>query len=147
MAGRDAGPAGSLGGARQVRYILNVTSPLHPDEIRAAAQTHRDLGPDYDKAVVDSFLERINREVDARVDARIAAHNGSPPVPQARSPRYSVGVPIGSIVLGIPLTAIVMATGNSAGSDRLAGLFVIWLAIAIINVAYALRSRPPRPGR
>jgi hypothetical protein len=47
--------------------------------------------------------------------------------------------------LGIPLTAIAV----SFGSHRLAGLLVIWIAIAAINIAYAMRFRPPPapPGR
>ena len=32
------------------------TSPLSPQEIRAAAM-HRELGPEYSDAVVESFLE------------------------------------------------------------------------------------------
>ena len=133
-----------------MRYILSVTSPLHPDEIRAAAHTHRELGPDYDRAVVDAFLDRINREVDARVDARIAAQNGAyngRPAPQARASKFSAGVPMGSIVLGIPLTGILVAVGTIGSPARVAGLIVVWLAIAIINVSYALRTRPPRQDR
>ena len=50
-----------------MRYSSTVTgSPLSPDEIRAAAEVHRELGPDYDKAVVESFLERLGPEIDAR---------------------------------------------------------------------------------
>lgn len=56
-----------------MRYYSTMTgSPLSPDEIRAAAEVHRELGPDYDKAVVESFLERISAEIDARVEARVA---------------------------------------------------------------------------
>ena len=35
------------------------TSPFSPHEIRAAAAAHRELGPEYSDAVIDSFLERV----------------------------------------------------------------------------------------
>ena len=41
-------------------------------EIRAAAAAHEELGPEYSDAVVASFLERVEEEIDARVDARMA---------------------------------------------------------------------------
>ena len=41
-------------------------------EIRAAAAAHQELGPEYSDAVVASFLERVEEEIDARVDARMA---------------------------------------------------------------------------
>src|SRR5215469_2798464 len=66
-------------------YRAPVNSPsLSPDEIRAAAETHRDLGPDYQSAVIESFLDKVGREIDARVDARVAAAQQY--MPAARAP-------------------------------------------------------------
>jgi hypothetical protein len=48
------------------------TSPLGPEDIRAAAEVHRELGPEYDDAVVAAFIDRVDREVAARVQARLA---------------------------------------------------------------------------
>ncbi len=48
------------------------TSPVSPDDIRAAAAAHQELGPEYSDAVVAAFLERVDRAVAARVDARLA---------------------------------------------------------------------------
>ena len=42
-------------------------SPLDPQEIRAAAEAHKELGPEYSDAVIESFLERVDREITARV--------------------------------------------------------------------------------
>ena len=127
-------------------YRVSVSSSLSPDEIRAAAETHRELGPDYRDAVVDSFLERVGREIDARVDARVAAAR---PVPQQREraprrPFSDVAVLTISLVFGIPLSGIAVAAG--AHPAGLAGLLVVWIAIAVITVAYAVR-RPPTSGR
>jgi hypothetical protein len=54
------------------------TSPLSPEDIRAAAGAHHELGPEYSDSVVASFLERVDQEIAARVDERLAA---------ARTPR------------------------------------------------------------
>jgi hypothetical protein len=48
------------------------TSPVSPDDIRAAAAAHHELGPEYSDAVVAAFLERVDRAVAARAEARLA---------------------------------------------------------------------------
>jgi hypothetical protein len=55
-------------------------------EIRAAAAAHDELGPEYSDAVVASFLERVEEEIDARVDARMA---------EARRPEVPAGAVAG----------------------------------------------------
>jgi len=117
--------------------------PLTPDEIRAAAQIHRELGPDYEHAVIESFLDRIGKEIDARVDARLAEERATR-APQGGSPSGQA-LALGSIALGIPVSAIVVSAGSHPVGFM--GLLVVWLAIAAINVAYAIRSRPPRARR
>ncbi len=52
---------------------------MSPEDIRAAAGAHHELGPEYSDAVVASFLERVDQEIAARVDERLAARR-----PQAR---------------------------------------------------------------
>jgi hypothetical protein len=49
------------------------TSPVSPQDIRAAAEVHEELGPEYRDAVVAAFVDKVEREVDARVRARLAA--------------------------------------------------------------------------
>ena len=114
-------------------------SSLSPEEIRAAAETHRELGPEYQDAVIESFIERVGREIDARVDGRLAAAQQNPM--HAARPARAMPLAITSIALGIPLSGI--ALGLSTGS-QLDGLAIIWIAIAVINVAYALSLRSPR---
>jgi len=126
-----------------------VSSPsLSPDEIRAAAETHRDLGPDYQSAVIESFLDKVGREIDARVDARVAASRppwaqapwAQAPVPaKATSDRSAFALAICSMAFGIPLTAIAVGVGmHPAG---IGAVLVIWIAIAVINVSYARRGQ------
>ncbi len=111
---------------------MRATSSLTPDEIRAAAETHRELGPDYQSAVIESFLDKVGKEIDARVDARVAvARTEQAQLPARFGSRGSaLALAIVSMSLGIPLTAIV--AGNGEG---LAALVVIWVAIAVINIA------------
>ncbi len=61
------------------------TSAMSPEDIRAAAEAHRELGPEYSDAVVASFIDKVDREVAARVEARLA---GTPkPQPGRRGRR------------------------------------------------------------
>jgi hypothetical protein len=48
------------------------TSPVDPEDIRAAAEVHQELGPEYSDAVVAAFLDKVDRAVAARVEARLA---------------------------------------------------------------------------
>ena len=130
------------------------STSLTPDEFRAAAETHSELGPEYQSAVIDSFIDKVGREIDARVDARMRAqqpmaypgpytgpYQGPMPVPvqKPHNPgKAQFALAIVSMALGIPLTAI--ALGNHAGN---LALFIIWLGITVINVAYALVQHPP----
>jgi hypothetical protein len=155
-------------------YRADVNSPsLTPDEIRAAAGAHHELGPDYQPAVIESFLDKVGKEIDARVDARLAAgHAGQPgqfagpgqyppPMPYPQSGQYgqpaqfpppppparqsrertAFALAVVSMAFGIPLTAIATAAGSHPVG--LGGVFVIWLAIAVINIAYSRQARPP----
>ena len=46
---------------------------MSPEDIRAAAGAHHELGPEYSDAVVASFIEKVDREIAARVEERLAA--------------------------------------------------------------------------
>jgi hypothetical protein len=110
------------------------SSSLSPEEIRAAAETHHELGKDYSGAVIESFLEKVGHEIDARVDARLNRIQ-APAAPQAKQKRpvSSSGLGILSLILGIPITAIVVYS-----PAHLWGLLVVWIAIAVINIAHAV---------
>jgi hypothetical protein len=113
-------------------------SAMSSEEIRAAAETYSELGPGYRDAVIESFLEKVGGEIDARVAARLAA---LPPMPGPTRQRrgFGSGSPLAlatiSMVLGIPISAIAVAAGaHPAGA---LGLIVVWVAIAAINLGYA----------
>ena len=97
------------------------------EDLRAALEARRELGPEHEQEVVDAFLDRIERSVAQRVaSARTPArrdHRGS-------EQRRFVLV-IVSLAAGVPLTAIALA------SSGLAALVVVWIGIVLVNVAYA----------
>lgn len=141
-------------------YRAVMSDSLSPDEIRAAAEVHDELGPGYRDAVIESFLERVGKEIDARVDARLdRSVPASAPEERGRGHRHPgrsersgspLALAICSLVFGIPITAIVLAVGGHQAG--LVGLVVVWVAIAVINIAYntsyAARYRfPPQDRR
>jgi hypothetical protein len=85
-------------------------------------------------------VERIGKQIDARVDARLAQ---SPVRPGLTTKQLSVlpVMTLGSLALGIPIS------GVAAGTAGLWGLVVVWIAIAAINIGYAMRLRPPTDRR
>ena len=121
------------------------SSSFSRDEIRAAAETHRELGPDYQEAVIESFLDKVGKEIDARVDARLGSgrQNWRPQPAPKQQHGSAMALAIVSMVLGIPLTAIVLAVGSHPAG--LAGLLIVWAGIVAINIAYSIRLRPPPP--
>jgi hypothetical protein len=127
-------PACPVTTAATAIYRVVVTAALPPDEIRVAAETHREVAPEYRDAVIESFLEKVGREIDARVDARLAQQQAQSPARQHGRPGSPFALAIGSIVLGIPLSAIVVSAGHSPPGFW--GLLVVWIAIAAINIVY-----------
>lgn len=94
-------------------------------DVEAALAARRELGPEYEPEIVDRLVEQIERRLDERAAPR---H----PAPRAH---YDPRVVLGSIALGIGATAV----ANGMGGAGVAVAIVAWIAIAIANVAYALR--------
>jgi hypothetical protein len=86
---------------RATIYRIRMSSSLSPEEIRAAAETHNELGPAYRDAVIDSFLDKVGREIDARVDARLAQQQAAQP--PARDRRGHSGSPMALAIISMAL--------------------------------------------
>jgi hypothetical protein len=123
------------------RYLLAMsTSPLSPDDIRAAAEVHAELGPEYRDAVVESFLAKIDNEVRARIDAQLETtpgvrRRGTDPVAAARRRGLAAGLALGTIVTGVPLTQLAIHLGNN-GSTMTAWQSKLWFFWAVITIVY-----------
>jgi hypothetical protein len=135
------------------------TSPLSPEEIRAAAEVHRELGPQYSDAVVQSFLDKIDKEVEARIEARIAAlpsKRRSQPEPSARARRrpFLAGTAVGLAGAGIPLGVLAERLAHDFYQSQ-APLLVLSIVIGAIIVgivagltgAVTIRVASPRKRR
>jgi hypothetical protein len=122
-------------------------SPLSAEDIRAAAEVHSELGPDYRDAVVESFLARIDQHIDSRVEQQLASRTTPRrrlinPVRLRTYRTVFAGFVAGSVVAGVPLTALAWAALKNEGHG--AG-FLLWMWVVIVAVyglaAYRLRRR------
>ncbi|MEV0198243.1 hypothetical protein [Nonomuraea sp. NPDC050691] len=101
------------------------------EDLQATLDARRDLGPDYEAALVESFADRLDATIAARVQAELHRQGPVPGRPRRTGPPL-MPLALGSMGLGIPLTAI------AAINTGLLGLSVTWIAIAVINVAAAM---------
>jgi hypothetical protein len=119
-------------------------------ELNATLQARRELGDDYESALVDSFLEKVDQRIDGAVERRVRrqlAEQQMVVARGARAPRATdsfgerFGFGIVSLVLAIPLSAI------GGGVADLKGLFVAWAGIVGVNFVQAARTNPDLFGR
>jgi hypothetical protein len=118
------------------------TSPLSPQEIRAAAETHKELGPEYSDAVVESFLDRVDQEITARLDARLGPVPREQPAQPAQSNSRRTlltGVAIGIFITGVPSAMVAASAGGVISKDETQVLFIVGIlwAIAVAIAAFA----------
>ena len=94
---------------------------MSTDELRAAAETRRELGRDYDEAILLSMAERLARRRQ----------------PNRWGDTVTVLIALGSIGLGI---LVALAAANLGAVGGTFATVAAWIAIALINVVHA-RSR------
>ncbi|MFE9412461.1 hypothetical protein ACFYN0_27260 [Streptomyces sp. NPDC006704] len=138
MDARDTEPRSSLVKDAELKKELDAT--LH---------ARRELGPDYESALVDSFLEKVEQRVDGSVDRRVrrqlaeqqmvVARGGRPGREGAGTDHHfgeRFGFAMVSLILAIPLSAIGGVNGG------LKGLFVTWCGIVAVNAVHAAHRWP-----
>ncbi|WAZ27106.1 hypothetical protein STRCI_003437 [Streptomyces cinnabarinus] len=114
-------------------------------ELNATLQARRELGEEYESALVDSFLEKVDQRIDGAVERRVrrqlaeqqmvvARGSRSPKPTDSWGERFGFGIV--SLVLAIPLSAI------GGGVAHLPGLLVAWAGIVGVNVVQAARTHP-----
>lgn len=119
-------------------------------ELNATLQARRELGDEYESALVDSFLEKVDQRIDGAVERRVrrqlaeqqmtvARDSRSPKATDTWGERFGFGIV--SLVLAVPLSAI------GGGVAHLPGLLVAWLGIVGVNVVQAARINPGLFGR
>ncbi|MEU6670165.1 hypothetical protein [Streptomyces sp. NPDC046727] len=114
-------------------------------ELDATVRARRELGEEYDSALVESFLEKVEQRIDDAVDRRVRrslAERQMATARETRRPKPSdswterYGFALLTLVLAIPLSAI---AGALAG---LSGMVVTWIGIVGVNAVQAVRLNP-----
>jgi hypothetical protein len=109
------------------------------DEVASAIAVRHELGKDYEAEVVEALADRLEKTIDARIDSRLARQQHQPHQPLAipgglRKP--TVGIALGSIFLGLPITGVAMRAGGAPG---VTATIVSWAGIVAVNFLYARR--------
>ncbi|MEU0286261.1 hypothetical protein [Streptomyces sp. NPDC006147] len=129
---------------------MDARDPELKKELDASLRARRELGEDYESALVDSFLEKVDQRIDGAVERRVRrqlAEHQMTAARDARSPQVTdswgerFGFGIVSLVLAVPLSAI------GGGVADLPGLLVAWAGIVGVNVVQAVRTNPALFGR
>lgn len=113
-------------------------------ELDATLHARRELGEEYDSALVDSFLGKVEQRLDGTIDRRLRRHMAeqqmavargarSPsPVTDSWGDRFGFGVI--SLILAVPLSAIGVVNAG------MPGLLTTWAGIVGVNIAQAARG-------
>ncbi|MFE4208616.1 hypothetical protein ACFRSX_06395 [Streptomyces goshikiensis] len=119
-------------------------------ELDATLEARRELGSEYESALVESFVEKVDTQVRRRLaEERLGAARGGGgadrasaatgagvgAVPGSGTFGERFGFAIVTLVLAVPLSAI------GAAQARLSGLVVVWAGIVAVNLIHA---RSPR---
>jgi hypothetical protein len=110
-----------IDGAARAAYNQDMGAIVPREELEAAVRARRELGPEYEDAVVESLVEKIEQQLAERERAREPA--------ELRHPQ----VALASLGMAIPLLAI---AGLTAG---LAGVIAVCVAIVLVNLLAAWR--------
>lgn len=124
---------------------MEARDPELKKELDATLQARRELGPEYESALIESFLEKLDQRLDSTTDRRVRRQLAEQQMVVARgarprtteesfAERYGFGVI--SLVLAVPLSAIAVVQAD------LPGLLVAWLGIVGVNVAQASGGVP-----
>ena len=116
------------------------------------------IDAEIDKRIAAEIDNRVTAEVDSRILTQLDRYAGcrhqrrrargmirderrTVRAEQAdRSGRQSIMLALGSMLVALPVTAIVLK--GSPGGAAIMLMAVIWVIVGIINVAYAMRKHP-----
>jgi hypothetical protein len=93
-------------------------------DVEAALEARRELGREYEPELIEGFLAKIEKRLDQRPKPAPQEHHAVTPLV------------LGSIALGIPITAIATSHGGAGG---IAVAIIAWIAIAVANLAAMFR--------
>ena len=105
------------------RRIEGVSDVVPKDELQAAIEARKELGTEMEPAVIDSFVERVER--------RLADRAGESERSLKRKREHQKEMVLGAMGISRPLLAI------AAIFTGLAGVIVVCAALAVIAIASA----------
>ena len=112
------------------------------EDLLAALHARQVLGePAYDRELVGRLLDRVEQAVDVRIRRELSEQHGERTTTRDRR---SLVLALGSIALGTPGTLAIGVTTDAPhhpGAGIIVAVAVEWVAIAAINLVYALRRR------
>ena len=126
------------------------TSPLSPDDFRAAAEVYRELGPDYSEAVAQSFIDQVNREIVTRAAAQASRAQRPADVPKLHKHRPPVsGLATVAVVSAVSLISVLILMHGSAAAraDWYQWLLGALLVSVVISLGAAAARRLQINGR
>ena len=104
-----------------VRRLEGVSEVVPKDELRAAIEARKELGTEMEPAVIDSFVERVERRLAERAEESERSLK--------RKRDHQKEMVLGAMGISVPLLAI------AAIFTGLAGVIVICVALAVIAIA------------
>jgi hypothetical protein len=107
-------------------------------ELQAALRARHELGPEYETAVVESFLDQVGKTIDARVDERLS-RGGQVGMPTAGGQSgVQLVVGLSSLVAAVPISIVTVL--NVHGFESVVALAIEWAGLVGVNYAFR-RSR------
>ncbi|RZT19835.1 hypothetical protein EV649_2974 [Kribbella sp. VKM Ac-2569] len=106
-----------------------VTSDFR-DNAAAAYEVRKELGPEYESAVLESFVANATQSINQQVDARLAEH--APVQKQSQPDNSHLAVPVFSLLLGV-IGSVWLTAGAHAESGA---VFAMWLGITLVNIVF-----------
>lgn len=124
---------------------MEARDPELKKDLDATLKARSELGAEYETALIESFLEKVEQRLDVTVDRRmrrqlaeqqmiIARGADGPAGAEGFGERFGFGII--SLILAIPLSAI------AAGTTGFPGLLVCWVGVVGVNAVHAARYWP-----
>ncbi|MCM2390148.1 hypothetical protein [Streptomyces albipurpureus] len=124
---------------------MEARDPELKKELDATLHARRELGEEYESALVESFLDKVEQRLDGTVDRRVRRQlaeqqmvvaRGARPPQQSVDPNFGerFGFGIITMILAVPLSAIGVVNAD------LPGLTVTWIGIVGVNFVHASRG-------
>ncbi len=99
-------------------------SRVDEEELKAVVAARKELGPEHDEHLVAGFVDKIEKEIDRRVDAKLATRTRR---------RGGSAIHPANLAICIPIIAI------AGGIGKTPGLIAAFIALGIVFLISELR--------